>query len=309
VELVCTLEGNPRGVTFGRIIPDSFRLDPDGTLTAQITLNEGVNAFDFSVNDSLGNIHKESFAWTFDDEAPVITIFTDLDAPVNAPRLLLTGRVTADTAALTFEGANVTLVGSEFRFFWDVSAEGANNATFYAVDDVGNEVTLRVEVFRDTTTNCRVVTPDRGSSTGDNPLLVAGRCDADVIVHVNNVQVPVALDGTWSVNVNLARGQNTIQVTGLDGNGATYYDEVQVFYGGARPPSSVGLLILFGLLAAGALAASFYISRRPRQRREAEEPRPQTGAQKAPPRPKPMTVKLPEQPDDMAYRPKPPPKP
>ncbi len=309
VELVCQIAGGPRGVVFSGIIPESFRLDPDGTLHAVLVLQDGVNQFQFSVNDSVGNINQQRFGWTLDATPPALNIQTDLARIVTQPRVLITGTAPSDTAELLFNGHKVNLTGGAFSFFWDLE-EGPNNANLSAVDDVGNGISISISVTRDMTTNCRVVTPAKGAQTGDSPLLVAGRCDPDVVLTVNTeIGVPVALDGSWSVHVNLASGVNKIVLSGRDANGATWYDEVQVYYEAGSGPGGSGLLLVLVLLAVGTLVAAFLISRRPRGREPEPVYRLQTGAQKAPPRPKPMTVKLPETPDDMTYRPRAPPPP
>lgn len=307
VELTCHFSGSPTGASFSRIREDSKHLDlATGTFTASLTLHDGVNAFDLIANDSLNNLNKVVFAWTLDTSAPTIALTTDLSRAVNGTRLVLKGTVPSDTQRITFNGVSIPVIGGQFNYVWEVPLEGVNNGTFYAVDDIGNEVTLEIAVTRDTTTNCSIVTPEKGSQTGDSPVLVAGHCDEDVTLRVNNLPVPVALDGSWSARVNLAAGSNTIEISGRDSNGATWYDELRVYYVAGAGPSGAGFLVIFALLAAGVLGAAFYISRRPRERSKEPEHRPATGAQKAPPRPKPMTVKLPETPEDMTFRPKPP---
>ncbi len=308
VDLTCTITGEARGVVFGHIIPTTYRLDPDGTLHATLSLQEGPNAFEFSVNDSLGNIRTQSFSWTLDNAPPTVSLRTDLSHAANTSRLLITGSVPGDTALLTFNGKPLAITGSQFNFFWDLDTEGQNNGTFVSQDDVGNTFTLEVAVLRDTSTHCSLSTPDKGAQTGDSPVLVAGRCDEDVTLTVNDQVVPIALDGTWSTRINLARGLNTIKVSGRDGNGATWYDEVSVFYVEAAGNSG-GFFIALVIIAVGMLVAAFVVSRRPRRKDDSPAYRLQAGAQKAPPRPRPMTVRLPEIPEEPGLRPPPGPPP
>jgi hypothetical protein len=306
VDVVCTVEGDPKNAAFRQVIPTNWTFSDNRTLRAHYELREGTNEFNISVIDDLGNYAGRDFAWTVDTTPPAFTLNIDPTRIVTKLGISITGNLSSDTVSLTLNGTPVNFSANRFTVFATLK-EGDNLLTFAAVDAAGNPLMKPVHITVDTLLNCTILAPLRGQQTPDSPIGVSGHCDSDVSIVINgDLHVQVNFDGSWSTHVGLVAGPNKIVIDGTDSNGALWHAEVPVYYAPGTAESGPGLLILFALMAVGTILAAFFIARRPRDREFEPVPHSQTGSQKAPPRPQPQTVKLPETQEDLTYRPKPP---
>jgi hypothetical protein len=78
-----------------------------------------------------------------------------------------------------------------------------------------------------------ITTPGAGTTFGTSRITVSGTAGDNVGVEtlkVNGKSVPVSSDGTWSTEIELAEGANTLTAVATDGEGQTATDSVAVTY-------------------------------------------------------------------------------
>jgi hypothetical protein len=79
-----------------------------------------------------------------------------------------------------------------------------------------------------------ITAPVNGSSTSSQRITATGTASADArLVRVNGRSVPVLSDGTWSADIDLQPGANTVTAQAVDGEGLTAQDARTVTYAAA----------------------------------------------------------------------------
>lgn len=311
VDLVCQMAGDPQDPpTISGVRATEASIDASQVLRAHITLGPGVNTFQVTVADALGNTNSSSFSWLLDNTAPVPTLLSGYNETVT--RLFgvrLRATVPTDTANVTWDGEDVPFPSNSLNVEWTNLTEGYNERTLRVTDDVGNSWQATVWIIVDQTTNCTLAGPTDGEHKLTDTVAVGGTCDPDVTVSISGLVGALTpdADGRWSGDVQLHSGANLIEVHGVDSNGVDWFDQVTVYYDAKAPEPIPFAFILLIVLAAGVFAAAIILMRRPRRPPPEEPPRPLTGSHKAPPRARPPPLRLPEQPEDRPSRAPPPP--
>ena len=221
-----TVSGYPRGeVTTGeqtaRVAPEvtvnGIRADVDanGGFSAQVELTEGENIIEAVA--MLNNVEaRDSITVTYAPSAPALSI--EITSPEDGAEL--TESPTTVTGTVSDAEATVTI----FDQAVEVAADGSFSAQVELTEGentIEAVATLGEEEARDSITvifapavalSIEVTSPQDGAELTESPVTVTGTVsDNTSAVTVNGVAAEVAEDGTFSAQVELTEGENTIE--------------------------------------------------------------------------------------------------
>ena len=190
-----------------------------------LQLKEGDNTITVEASDKLGN-HVETVLKVFVDTiAPELKI----TGPINNT---LTNKQSIEVRGRTDPGANVKVGGMKVPVdaagLWsaqvNLDEEGKNVITATAWDSVFNTVEARVTIIRDTKVDFNITSPAEGAKLKTRNCTVAGDAEKGVVIKVGAATVSQRADGTFSADVLLVDGPNTINITITDiaGNEVVY---------------------------------------------------------------------------------------
>jgi hypothetical protein len=131
-------------------LPDGSSQLSDDEFSINLTLSEGVNEFNFMVEDLAGNSGAPiNVRVIYDNTKPFINITSPPpDFRTRDSRVTFTG-LTEDGSSLTFNGRAIDVVpGGEFWFYEDLDV-GQNTFSLEVTDLVGNTNATEVSVFRE----------------------------------------------------------------------------------------------------------------------------------------------------------------
>jgi hypothetical protein len=135
----------------------------------------------------------------------------------------------------------------------DHGADGNYTVEFYGVDNVGNREATRSVKFTVDTVVALAVDQKDTTTTDKDSFTLSGRLEPGGRLTVNGKNVPVAVDGTFRVDLSLKEGRNTITVVATDPAG----NEVTKVYSATyNKPSAVGGNLLLPVLVIIALAVA-----------------------------------------------------
>jgi hypothetical protein len=144
----------------------------------------------------------------------------------------------------------------------DQSADGNYTVEYYSTDNLGNAEAARSLKFTiDTAAALDMPSGDR--STGKGTYTVTGKAEPGSRVSVNGRQATVAADGTFSIDVELKEGKNTITVVATDKAGNEQTKEFIVTYDKPAGEAIGGMLlpILVVVIIAAAVAGALFFLR------------------------------------------------
>ena len=240
---------------------------PSGTsFMAQVRLDkQGKQVIQMDAYDTLKNHVYIEWVVYLDTDPPAVKITapsTNLTFPylTNLSSVDIKGRTEKDAkVTINDEPATVDANGL-FNARVSLDAEGLNTFVILVTDAVGNladEVT--VNIMRDTAVQYTVSYPRNGLKTKWTNLTVQGTAEVGSTVTVQGNPTAVRADGTFSSELFLTTGPNTISVTIRDpaGNFATTEISVQKVKS-TPPPTSVvpgfGTLLAMGALGLALVA-------------------------------------------------------
>ena len=238
---------NGAAVTFaGRNFVGQARLD-----------KEGNNVIRIDAYDALNNHVQMELTVRLDTTPP------DLKISIPSPTApALTNQLSIDIKGTTEATANVTIneepvtVDSKGIFTGNVAlgSEGANEIVITSTDIAGNIAETIITVTRDTKVVATVTYPKDGQKTKWSNLTVSGQAEPGSTVTVQGQPVTVRTDGSFSAEVFLQSGANTILISVKDKAGNVQNTNITVTKTkGTTPPP--GLIPGFEgpvtLLAAG----------------------------------------------------------
>jgi parallel beta-helix repeat protein len=234
------------------------------TFSAQVRLDkEGRQVISIDAYDTLKNHIYIEWIVYLDITPPDVKI----TIPVNN---FITNQTAVDIKGRTERGANVTIneepvtVDASGLFSARVSldVEGPNAFLILVTDSAGNVgEELTITVIRDTAVQISLINPRNGQKTKWTNLTVSGKTEPGSTVSVQGSSASVRDDGSFSAEVFLAEGPNTITVTVRDKAGNTASTSVSVQkYKASKPPAS--FIPGFGdLVALAAIGLPFIIRR------------------------------------------------
>ncbi|HYA10849.1 MAG TPA: Ig-like domain-containing protein [Thermoplasmata archaeon] len=248
-------------------------VSPTGSFSVVITLSEGANTLTATAKDAAGNSASTSVFVTLDTLPPPLTISSPAAGPTNHSAVTVAGTTEAG-ATVTVDGAAVT-VGPTGAFSTVVTLpDGPHTFVVVATDTAGNRAEADVSVTVETTPPTLAFTsPASGSTVSVPDVVVTGTAAVGSTLVVDGYSVAVSSAGTFSVELPLSPGSNTITATATDSAGNTATRTLTVTYNNPVPGTqdSINSLttrndLLFGLVAASlALGAAGLVlrSRRP----------------------------------------------
>ena len=204
----------------------------DGTFSAQVELTEGANTITAAAAAG-SQTAEDSINVTYTPPAPLTVEITSPEdgTEVSETTATVTGTVSYPEAAVEVNGVAVE-VAEDGTFTVQVELiEGSNTITAAAsLEEQTAEDSITVTCILPLT--IEITSPEDGAVSSTNLIGVSGTVShAAATVKVNGVDVEVAEDGTFSIDVTLIKGENAIAaVATLDEREAQ--DSITVVYTG-----------------------------------------------------------------------------
>jgi hypothetical protein len=262
-----TLEGTVTGADTLMFNDADLTFTANGTFKTNFTLEAGENVLSVVAEDLAGNEATWTFTMVFDNVTPVVKIDAPVDGYVtNAATVTVKGTVD-DLAATLVYGTNTSVTNDNGTFSQVVSLSlGDNTITIKATDMAGNVGQATVVVTYDNSVALTITTPAKLKKTvTKDTVTIAGTSEAGASIFINDVEIPVSTDGSFTYDLVVADGKNTVVIKAVDAAGnedtetLTITREVPVE--GMAMTSAIGLgivLLIVGLLVglvAGRMAA------------------------------------------------------
>ena len=195
----------------------------DGTFAAQVVLTEGENTI--TVAAALGRLRAEdSITVTYVPVAPALSV--EITSPEDGAELTetpvtVTGTVSDAEATFTINDQAVE-VATDGAFSAQIElAEGENTIEAVALlNDVEVRDSITVTyVPVAPALSVEITSPEDGAELTETPVTVTGTVsDAEATLTINDQAVEVATDGAFSAQVELAEGENVIEVVATLGD-------------------------------------------------------------------------------------------
>ena len=204
-----------------------------GTFSCHVTLVPGDNLITATATDKAGNsIDAVSHAvYTPDSQAPTITITSPADGTFTPnATVTVTGTANDDVAVakVTVNGVQVPLTSGTWTTTLTLTAgDGLKTITAVATDTTGKSTPATIQITLDTTPPAVTITTPAAGATVANPALTISGTVTDAGAGVAGVTcngTPATItSGTFTCNVTLVEGSNTIAIVATDkvGNQAT----------------------------------------------------------------------------------------
>ncbi|MGD0589793.1 MAG: RHS repeat-associated core domain-containing protein [Bacteroidota bacterium] len=196
----------------------------NGTFSTQLTLVEGMNIITVVATDAATNQTTVVRHVGVHTILPVLIVTAPIDSVItNITQITVRGTVSSQfPVTLTVNGAPVS-VGLDSTFSTQVNLqEGINTITVIATNSVGSATTVIRTVRRDTQTpQLTLISLEDGMVTKQSSLLIQGSVSdlTKVTVTVNGLPVNINPDGTFTYQVTLVEGRNTITFVATDAAG------------------------------------------------------------------------------------------
>lgn len=206
--------------------------DGNGNWTSAVHLiTEGENEIKVEAVDKMGNISQQSIMVILDTQGPVLKINEPVNGEKTNQKTVTVSGTVENGATLTVNGENVFVGGDGSWLFPLTLAEGKNDITVIAEDQVGNVTIQVINVILDKTVILFSVDgPLNNGKTKRAVITVSGKVEAGAVVRVNgtNAKFKYGLKTRWYARVKLTEGKNEITVVAEDlaGNSATRVLEV-----------------------------------------------------------------------------------
>jgi RHS repeat-associated protein len=200
----------------------------NGSFSISIALVESVNTITIVATDATGNQTTVTRSVTRDSIPPTLIVTTPTDSTItNQTNITLSGTVTDVSATTLTVNDSPVQVGTNGSFNSQLAlVEGSNTITVVATDAAGNKTTVTRTVRRDTQApivDLRL--PIDNFITNQQTVVVSGTVidSTTITLTINGIVVAIGSDGTFSAQIILVAGLNTITVVATDtaGNSST----------------------------------------------------------------------------------------
>jgi hypothetical protein len=180
--------------------------------------------------DNAGNIAQTSITLNIDRTAPIIAVVSPAsNTVVAALSAVVTGAVSetgSGVTAVTCGETTVPVVNGAFVCTVSL-VPGSNTFTFATADLAGNESATSLVLRLAAAPSISITEPDNLTFVNISPITVRGTVDAGATVKVGGISAPVS-GGTFSVQVPLVEGNNTITAVAESAAGFAGTSNVQV---------------------------------------------------------------------------------
>ncbi|MCK4300679.1 MAG: hypothetical protein KAX80_14145, partial [Planctomycetes bacterium] len=181
-----------------------------------ITLVEGDNEIHVESCDLAGNCAHVYVSGFLDTIPPALEVTSPEDGSLTNQMAIEISGTTEPEAEVTVNQRDADVFGTEWSYFLELR-EGKNSIKVEALDDVGNKATINLIVNRDTKPPSILIdSPDDGIVVPTPIIRLEGMTDVSASVTVNDVKVN-NVAGSFSTDVKLVEGENTIKVVAVDG--------------------------------------------------------------------------------------------
>ena len=203
--------------------------------SSPITIPNGEHTlYYYSVNTAQGLQEKvKSKVFKTDTVEPSIQVNIQDGAKVNKVNFTVSGKVESQsTSSLLLNGHKVKL-NDDGSFSVDLLlSEGNNNLTFDLEDEAGHKVVKNFSIFVDSVPpKLEVSSPTLWQKITSPDVEVKGKTDPDAHLTINNKDVPVNADGTFSYELTFSeQGVYTIKVIASDDAGNTTVKAIPIEY-------------------------------------------------------------------------------
>ncbi|MFZ2949393.1 MAG: hypothetical protein WA003_07895 [Desulfuromonadaceae bacterium] len=197
----------------------------DTSWSYTVALAEGINSISVSAQKPLSSVAKTSVNVTLDTAAPLLVVSALSDGSYASSQIQnITGNV-SDTSAVTvlINDIQATLVNGTFSVPVTL-VNGSNVIAVTASDAAGNVSRDSRVIYYDVTSPViNIVSPMDNSFTNNINLQISGSID-ETPKTITVAGVPAVVDNdtnTWTANIDLVAGLNTIEIVATDLAGNT----------------------------------------------------------------------------------------
>ena len=239
-----TVSGYPRGeVATGeqraRIAPEvtvngtTAEVAQDGSFSAQVELTEGENTIEAVA--LLNDVEvRDSITVTYVPVAPALSV--EITSPEDGAELTetpvtVTGTVSDAEATFTINDQAVE-VATDGAFSAQIELTEGENVIEVVATLGDEEVRANVAVLfaPEAALSVEITSPEDGAELTETPVTVTGTVsDAEATLTINDQAVEVAIDGSFSAQVELTEGENVITAVATSGELQTE-DSITVTY-------------------------------------------------------------------------------
>jgi len=204
VSVTPVIEFNDANLNVTTITLSGFSFESGTTIT-----EEDIYVLAAHAIDRAGNTASKTISFIIDKTKPTITVTSPAEGLITNQNVTLNYTI-SDRVSLV---ENITVTGDGSPY----TEEGNYSITLTATDQAGNTAEKTITFTIDKTEpGISELTPATGTKTTKSSIVVSGKTELDADVKINGVNVPVSVDGSFSKEITLVKGENTIAVTATD---------------------------------------------------------------------------------------------
>jgi YD repeat-containing protein len=204
----------------------AVQINANGTFSGQVNLTEGSNTITVVAKDANNNQTVGTRTVIRDSTPPTLTVSQPSNGSITNQSSVTVSGTVSDANAITLKiNGTVVTVNAQGAFSSSVPLnEGLNTITVLATDAAGNATSVTRTVRKDSTPPTLTVTqPAEGTITNSTSVTVSGSVfdSTTVTLLVNGTHVNIGANGSYTTQVSLNEGHNTISVSATDAVGNT----------------------------------------------------------------------------------------
>lgn len=198
-----------------------------GTFSASVTLSNGQNTITVVAGNAVGLNTTETVTVTLDTDNPILNVTSPTEGAILSSNTVPVSGTATDAgsgiASLTVNEATVPVeTGGSFSANVTMP-DGDGSITVIAIDRAGNTAQVTRSITVDTSPPQLVVlSPSEGLITTQQSLIVSGTVEdsiSGVVSVLVNGQSTAISEGSFSLEITLTEGENTVTVTATNGAG------------------------------------------------------------------------------------------